>query len=55
MNGLIFINLKKAFDPVDHEVLCQKLFFYGVKYRELEWFNSYLSNRKQFTPINSVD
>ena len=55
MTGLIFIDLKKAFDTVDHEILCQKLYRYGVQDRELAWFKSYLSNRKQFARANGVD
>ena len=52
--GLAFIDLKKAFDTVDHEILCQKLVHYGVQQRELAWFRSYLCNRKQFCRVNSV-
>ena len=43
---LVFIDLKKAFDTVDHDILCNKLELYGVQQRELSWFRSYLSNRK---------
>ena len=49
--GLIevaFIDLKKAFDTVDHGILCQMLEYYGIQGRDLEWFKSYLSNRKHF-------
>ena len=44
--GLVFIDLKKAFDTVDHEILCQKLVHYGVQQWELACFRSYLCNRK---------
>ena len=53
--GLVFIDLKKAFDTVDHNILCKKLELYGVQQRELSWFKSYLSNRKQFCRVNGVD
>ena len=53
--GLVFIDLKKAFDTVDHNILCEKLELYGVQQRELSWFKSYLSNRKQFCRVNGVD
>ena len=53
--GLVFIDLKKAFDTVDHKILCKKLELYGVQNRELSWFESYLTNRKQFCRVNGVD
>ena len=53
--GLAFIDLKKAFDTVDHDVLYKKLEVYGVQQRELSWFRSYLSNHKQFCRVNGVD
>ena len=52
---LVFIDLKRAFDTVDHDILCKKLELYGIQQRELSWFRSYLSNRKQFSRVNSVD
>ena len=53
--GLVFIDLKKAFDTVDHQILCRKLESYGVLHRELAWFGSYLSNRVQYCRVNGVD
>ena len=52
--GLVFIDLKKAFDTVDHEILCKKLHVYGAQDHVLEWFRSYLSCRKQYCRVNGV-
>ena len=43
----VFIDLSKAFDSVDHNIILEKLSMYGVKGNNLKWFHSYLSNRKQ--------
>ena len=50
----IFIDLKKAFDTVDHDILLAKLRKYGVENLEHSWFTSYLSNRKQFCKVNGI-
>ena len=52
--GLVFIDLKKVFDTVDHDILCGKLQIYGVQQQEQSWFRSSLSNRKQFCRVNCV-
>lgn len=52
--GILFVDLCKAFDLVDHEILLQKLKFYHVNQDTLKWFQSYLSDRKQCVKINSV-
>ena len=48
---LIFIDLKKAFDTVDHDILLKQLKMYGVTALEHDWFTSYLENCKQFCRI----
>ena len=50
----VFVDLQKAFDTVDHEILLYKLNHYGIRGVENNWFKSYLSNRKQFICINGV-
>ena len=53
--GVIFVDLKKAFDVVDHQILIQKHAHYSIRSSELVCFKSYPSNRSQFTRVNGVD
>ena len=45
--GVVMIDLRKAFDVVDHKLLLKKLQVYGLNTNSLKWFQSYLSGRYQ--------
>ena len=47
----IFCDLQKAFDTCQHSILLKKLSKIGVNGRELDWFESYLTNRQQYVQI----
>ena len=54
LNGVIFLDLKKAFDCVDHTILLRKLYNYGITEKSLEWFQSYLTDRIQICKVNQT-
>ena len=47
--GIALLDVQKAFDSVNHEILCTKLYHMGI---EPNWFHSYLTNRKQVVVVN---
>ena len=51
----VFVDLQKAFDTVDHQILLAKLNHYGIPRVSNDWFKSYLSNRNQYVSINGFD
>ena len=53
--GIVFVDLKKAFDTVDHKIHCNTLVIYGVQHHELSWFESYPANRKKSCRVNDVE
>lgn len=49
---VIYLDYAKAFDKVDHQILLNKLYSYGIRGKLLMWLNSYLTNRWQTVTIN---
>lgn len=57
VNGVVFIDVKKAFDTIDHQIVLQKLKNYGIDENSVAWFHSqqqqiYLNNRIQKCRVN---
>ena len=51
----VFVDLQKAFDTVDHQILLAKLNHYGIRGVSNDWFKSYLFNQYQYVSINGYE
>ena len=52
INAVLFLDIKKAFDTINHEILLTKLKYYGFQEQSLLWIKSYLKERKQFCRLS---
>ena len=54
LNSVVFLDIQKAFDTVDHEIMLNKLRCYSVQEDELKFFLSYLDGQQQCTSVNGI-
>ena len=55
LNGVVFLDIRKAFDSINHTILLQKTRLqFGITNTELKWFSSYLTNREQVCAVNGI-
>ena len=52
--GAVFLDLKRAFDTVNHDILLSKLTYFNFSLNAVQWIKSYLDSRKQCVNINGV-
>ena len=51
----VFLDLTKAFDTINHNILLSKLYKYGIRGTPFLWFKSYIENRQQYVKINDIE
>ena len=54
INGVLFLDLKKAFDTVDHQIFLSEFEIYGIRNQALRLFKSYLDNRMQICVLQGI-
>ena len=47
----VYLDLSKAFDTINHNIMLSKLEYYGIQGKALELFKSYLANRRQYVDL----
>lgn len=52
---VVFLDLKRAFETIDRERSIKKFQNYGINGKELKWFESYLTNRQQYTKYKNCE
>ena len=55
LSGVLFLDLKKAFDTVDHQVVNSILSRLNMSPKVLNWFESYLTSCRQITKVNGTE
>ena len=51
VSGMVLVDYRKAFDMIDHTLLLKKLEVYGLRRDSLQWFTSYLKDKRQFVKL----
>ena len=50
----VFLDLKKAFDTVNHTILIRKMYAYGIRGNILKWCESYITDRSQYITYDGI-